>query len=376
MKLTVIQSRGKCQRLFPSLFLGMILCNVCATLGEFSLLPAALVGVLVPLALPFIPQKRTAVSVFSGLLLVLGVLRFSSILDGMQLLANRVFYLSEQTQAYEYDYFTTAGDNSVEAMLWISLLLGLLCALWGSRVNALLCGAWVAAMAYFGVTPDAVWLVLLLLTAVLCGIQSRQRWFYGIVSAVLIVGIAFGVMQIAPQPIKAVSQLDEQLRDVLAAAPMTYEQTPVPTEVPAPELTPPPNLETEQPDHGVQSRVINILFLILSVLTLAMLFIPAVIKDRAEKLREKNRQGIRNRDNTAAIMAMYRYAQRWRGLNENAEPIPEDVYAIWQEAAYSDHAMTAGQREAVYQFMEATARAVWAKADFRKRLMIQYCLGL
>lgn len=72
------------------------------------------------------------------------------------------------------------------------------------------------------------------------------------------------------------------------------------------------------------------LFLILAALTLAILFIPAVIKDHAAKRSAQNREGLRAEEHSQAIHAMYLYAQRWRELGDN-QPVPEDVYAIWKK---------------------------------------------
>ncbi len=356
------------------LFLAAILCNVCAALNWLHLIPIAIVGALIPRICVPKAMRRPVVWVLVGLFAAFTLIRFSTILNGMKLLANRMFYLSEQTQAYAYDYFTTVGDSAVEAVLWVSILMGALCALWGNRVSGVLCGLWMIAMAYFGVTPGAGWMVLLVLAALFSALPGQR--FYGIVAAVLVAVIAVTIAQIAPEPSRAVSALDDRLRDALAAAPIVYEQTPVPTEVPEPELIPPPSIQTEQPDHGVQNAAINILFIVLAALTMAILFIPALIKDRAAKLREKNRAGIYDEDNTAAIKAMYLYTARFRKLSSAPGEIPAEVYAVWQEAAYSDHAMTAEQRKIVHDDMVRTAKAVWAESDFKKRFAIRYRIAL
>jgi hypothetical protein len=191
------------------------------------------------------------------------------------------------------------------------------------------------------------------------------------VALVLIVGIALGCARLAPEPNKTISQWDEDLRDALAFSSVTYEQMPVPTEVPEPEIVPPPSIEQEQPDHGVQRKLINVLFFVLAALTLAILFIPAVIKDRAAKRSEQNREGLQAEDHSKAIHAMYLYAQRWRELGDN-QPVPEAVYAIWQEAAFSDHPMTGEQRNIVHCYMVDTAKRIWEGADWKMRLRIRY----
>lgn len=374
MKIKFTQTNRKFEHVFPALFLTAIICSVFATLGWLHLLPAALAG----LAVPLIPQmkQRNIRYVLLGLLGAFLLIRFPSVLDGAKLLANRMFSLSEQTQSYEYDYFAAAGESSAETVLWLSVLAGFFCTLWGNRFNTVLAGSWIIAMAYFGVTPSILWLVILVLAGLLNALPGQQRWFHAIVVTILVAAIAFSMGRIAPEPIKAVSALDDQLRNTLAAAPVTYEQAPVPTQVPEPEIIPPANTQQEQPDHGVQNMAVNILFVVLAALTLAILFIPAVIKDRAAKKREQNRAGLNNADHAAAIKAMYLYAMRFRSLSNTPSEIPANVYAIWQEAAYSDHTMTEDQRKIIHSYMVETAKAAWAEADWKKRLLIQYRIAL
>ena len=362
------------QNVFSALFLGAILCNVFATLHWLYLLPFGLIGAVLPL----IPQARHR-KVQYGLWIILALwllIRFFPILNGVKLLANRIFELSQQSQSYEYDYFTVSGGSAVEAVLWLSFLAGTLCALLGNKVNGILCGLWMLAMAYFGVTPGIFWLAALVFGAFLNVLPRLRRWFYGLIVGVLVAGIAIAAIGIAPEPIKAVSTLDEQLRDILAASPLTYEQAPVPTDVPEPEIVPQPETELQQPDHGVQKAVLNVLLIFLVALTLTLLFLPAIVKDRAEKQSQKARAGFDDPDNAAAIRAMYLYARRWRTLSDAPGAIPEEIYAIWQEAAYSDHAMKDAQREQVRTYMKETAESVWEAADRRKRLRIRYRICL
>lgn len=86
---------------------------------------------------PLIPQikGKKVRYILLVALVVFAMIRFSVILDGVKLLTNALFRLSEETQSYEYVYFTTTGTSAVEAVLAISLLAGFLCCLWGSAVN-------------------------------------------------------------------------------------------------------------------------------------------------------------------------------------------------------------------------------------------------
>ena len=369
MELKFTQKPGHSIPFANALFLGVILWTILATAKAPEYMPFALAGALLPL-IPQVKGKKLRyilLTVLAGFVLI----RLSVILDGIKLLTNALFRLSEETQSYEYIYFATRETNGAEAVLAISMLAGMLCWLWGSAVNFVLAGSWIAVMAYLGVTPAWYVLAAFFFAGVLSVLPRQQRWFHGFVAMVLIAGITLGCTRLAPEPNKTVSQWDEDLRDILAFSSVTYEQMPVPTEVPEPEIVPPPQIEQEQPDHGVQRKLINVLFIVLAALTLAILFIPAAIKDRAAKRTEQNRDGLQAEDHSEAIHAMYLYTQRWRELGEK-QPVPEDVYAIWQEAAFSDHPMTEEQRAVVHKFMVETATHVWENADWKRRLRIRY----
>lgn len=357
-----------------SMFFAGLLLGLLATLDALYLVPAAAVGVVLPAA-PFARKK----TVRYGILILLAaflVVRFEEVFEGFQLLANQLFALSEQTQAYEYNYFTVNTESAVETVLWLSLAAGLLCSLWGNRLNWVLTALWCVLMVYFGVTPDAHWLILAAFFGTLCCTPHEYRWFYGALIGIAVMMIGIGCIRFVPEPRDAVSALDEELRDILSLNSVVYEQTPVPVEVPEPEIVPPPAVEQEQPDHGVQKQLINILFVVLAALTLMILFVPAVINDRAAKRSEQNRAGMNDPDHAKSIHAMYLYAGRWRMLDSSIPPVPTEIYAIWQEAAFSDHIMSETQRLAVREYMETTARTVWANANWKKRMHIRYRIAL
>lgn len=369
MELKFTQKTRRSVPLTNALFLGVIFCTILATAKSLQYIPFALAGALLPLVPQIKGRKVRIILLIAWAVFVL--VRFPVILDGAKLLANTLFRLSEETQSYEYSYFTTTGTGASEAVLASCLLAGILCGLWGNVVNVSLAVCWMAAMAYFGVTPSGYVLAMFLFAGVLTVLPNQQQWFHGGVALVLIAGIALGCVRLAPEPNKTISQWDEDLRDALAFSSVTYEQMPVPTEVPEPEIIPPPSIRQEQPDHGVQKKLINVLFLVLAALTLAILFIPAVIKDHAAKRSAQNREGLQSEEHSQAIHAMYSYAQRWRELGDN-QPVPEDVYAIWQKAAFSDHPMTQQQRNIVHCYMVDTARRIWESADWKMRLRIRY----
>ena len=372
MELKFTRSERTLGRVDSALFLGAVFCMILGTVGAMTLLPLGMVGASLAL-LPKISRKNLRYGPLAVLALVLFV-RFRPILDGFKLLANGLFARSQETQAYIYDYFTTYGESSAEAVLWAALLCGWLCVLWRDRFTLGLCAAWAGVMAYFGVTAEPWALAVVLFFGLLTALPKGHRWFYGIILGILVLALAASCAKMAPNP--WVSRLDEHLRDELAFQAYSEDQTPVPSEMPEPEILPPAQAEQEQPDHGVQRRLINVLFLALAALTLAILFIPAVIRDRAAKRAERNREGLYAPDHGEAIRAMYLYAMRWRALEAAPEPVPHEIYAIWQEAAFSGHNMEERQRESVRSYMEKTAKGVWDKANWKRRLAIRYRLCL
>lgn len=374
MEWKVTQKKRGGERIASALFLAAADCMILATLGAWELLPLGLAGAVLVL----LPGEGRRILVYAPLM-VLSLwlaIRFRPLLNGAALLANRLFEKSEAAQAYVYDYFAAEGGSFGETVLFLSLLLGWLCRRWGNGTTLGLCLVWAGAMAYFGVTPGLWPLTAVLLCGVLAALPRGRRLGFGVLTGLLVLAIAGACIKLAPEPVPAISKLEEGLRDKLAFQSAAMEQTPIPSQVPEPEILPPAQVEQEQPDHGVQGRLVNVLFLTLAALTLAVLFVPAVIRDRATKRAEKNRAGLRAEDPAEAIRAMFLYAMRWRKLEPALEPVPEEVYQIWQEAAFSGHPMGEKQRELVHDYMERTARTVWDQLSRKRRLEIRYRLCL
>ncbi len=374
MEWTVTQEKKGGGKVVSALFLAAAAAMILATVGAWELLPWGLVGAVLVL-LPGEERKALTYGSLAVLALWLAI-RFRPILNGLALLANRLFEKSEAAQAYVYTYFAVEGGSAGETVAFLSLLLGWLCRRWGNRMTLGLCLVWAGAMAYFGVTPGPWILAAVLLCGALTALPGGQRLLGGLLAGLLVVAIAGACMKLAPEPIPGISKFEEGLRDKLAFQSAAMEQTPVPSQVPEPEILPPDQVEQEQPDHGVQGRLVNVLFLVLVALTLAVLFVPAVIRDRAAKKAERNRAGLRAEDPAEAIRAMYLYAMRWRDLEPVPEPVPEEVYQVWQEAAFSGHPMGEDQRQLVHDYMERTAGTVWDRAGRRRRLEIRYRLCL
>lgn len=365
----------------PVVLLAAVFCSVFAALDWVRLLPVALAGIVIPTAGRLLRWKKpNYLYALLGFLVAYLLIRFLAVSDGVKLLVNQMYSRSEIQQAYEYEYFEVSGGDPWEAVLWLSLLAGTLCALWKNWFTGIITITWVEAMIYFGVTPGIGWLVLLGTAYFLNVTPLEQSWFHGGVIVLLLLITAFVVRAAAPVPSATLSAWDNHVRDRLALHSVYYEQTRSQTEVPTPEPEPqpsePPPEQNQIPDRGIRSLSVNVWFVVLSVITAALLFSHAVLKDRMEKRRQANRAGLDAGDNAAAIRAMYLYVQRWRDLMDMPAAVPERVRAIWLEAAYSEHRMNDAQRQIMHAYMKQTATSVWEAAGRKKRLMIRYRIAL
>ncbi len=359
-------------KLRPALLFAALWLAASGMLELFS--PFAFVGLLPLLVLPFLPQRVRCWGGLALLALTLGffALRFSAITDGLQMLANRMFTISESCQAYEYDRFPVTERRLAlrEGLAFLSLATALLVY---ARGGGVLTAVLLLAQAYFGVTPKALWLILLLLAAALYALPQERLWLHALTAALLIGLLALCVSLVAPEPNVRISGWDEQARDRLALHSIFYERTPEAVEVPQTEETPPPPQEL-QPNRAVSERKVNVLFYALALLTLLLLFVPAVLRDRAEKKRAQNRAAFDDPDCAAAIRAMYLHSRRW--LRLKPADTPQEIAALWLEAAYSDHALTEAQRAQMAQYLMQVEQGVWESATKRERLHIRYRLCL
>lgn len=340
-------------------------------LDRFDLLVWCLPGVGLPLLLAVLPKKTGRIAGWAALALCL-VLLYPA-WNGLLLLANRLFARSQAAQAYEYVYFAVADGNAGPAALLLSLALGLFCHIGGGWAVGALGVGLMAAMAYFGVTPEPVWLLIGgMPLAWRCLAQPRAGRMLALTA--LAVALFLLVMALAPKPIPAVSALDDRLRDLAARSGVYYEQVPVSTRVPAPATVPPPLHQEQQPNRGVEPWQARTLFFVLAGLTLAILFVPAVIRDKEEKRRRINRAGLSDPDNAAAIRAMCLYARAWKETAPGE--VPEEVRNIYLEAAFSAHPMTEEQRRKVEAYLRETAQSAWKRAGYFQKLRFRYWLAL
>ena len=346
------------------LALGIIISALLVRLDFPIAIPFALLGLLLPL----IPKKWGAWALLP--LAVLCGIFWRPLSDGFRILANAVFSASETCQAYEYDYFEVQ-----EALLPLfifagacSVLLGSLCSLhapgtlWGT------CALAVFGCIYFGVTPDLLWMALILLSLVLCALPKEGLWLRGATALILAGLILAGVLLLAPDPSPAISAGEEQVRDRLALHTVWYADVPQPTEIEEEE----PIEEPEPPVTEIREddKSFPWLFVCLAILTLLLLFVPAVIRDRAEKKRKAYCKNFDSEDISLAVRDLYLHSRRWSG-----EPAPEDIRSLFNEAAYSDHRLTEKDRETMKDYLEKTKEKVLSQAGLKKKLYCRYIAG-
>ena len=348
----------------------------------------------------------------SGIMLaaaaVMLVILHSEIFDGMHLVMNSLFEASEKTQAYIYEKFEIVRDPGTYlecmkyAVLETGIVVGSVLSFIPVKAMRWICGGvcvlCAGCFAYFGILPQAVpaMITVIALTAVMAGSKLKA------VLPVMVAGtLIFAlILTISPGENKAVSKIDENLRDKLATSTVSIqgnEQTKSEQE----------NKEKNKDNSdgsGDQSflgggiknmKVWIVLGLIL--LTAMILFIPAVIHDRLEKKRKKNRQGINSKDPKAAVCAMFPYTVKWlkeaglktgnvpfADLVEGVREISTDEYSReyskmlikWKEAAYSDYDLNEEDRSAMKDFMERTIADVREKMSFAEKMRVRFVTAL
>lgn len=351
-------------------------------IGRVTLLPWAVFGALSAFC-PLLGKHRRVVGGALPALLLLSLLLSRSISGGLAVLSNRLFAASEARQRYLYETFSASADSLVPAVLWGSALLAL-CFGWLGAWKKALPGVLAflmtaAACAYFGVTPGAFWLLLILSLAAFTMLTKLDwRAFAAVmVCAAVIAGLA---LWLAPGENARISALDDQLRDTLAFTTVTQHKQPENTPTPTPETQ--PEQENKEPmllqiRESMDAKTIILIVLIAAILLI--LFVPAVIRDRLQKRRDQNRAGMDSADHAEAIRATFRYALLWlRASESDARELPgyDAAYKLWQEAAFSDHAMSDAQRDQMTAFQKTVSDTIQSRAGRRLRWKLRYRYAL
>ena len=338
---------------------------------------------------------------------VILVILHSEIFDGMQLVMNSLFEASEKTQAYLYDKYEVIRDPGTfiqcmrYAVLWTGIAAGTAMSFlslkimrWVSGLVFILCAG---CFAYFGLLPQAIPAMIMIVA--LAAVLSESR-----LTAVLPVMIAgmmvFAlILAVAPGENKAVSKADENLRDKLATRTVSIqgnEKSEAQQE----------NEKQTEEENGANGQSLfgggtksmkGWIVLGLILLFAMILFIPAVIHDRLEKRRKKNRMDIDSKDPKTAVRAMFPYAVKWlkeaglktgnvpfADLTEGVRELSSEEYALeysdmlvkWKLAAYSDHDLGEDERCEMKAFLEKTIADVREKMSFADKIRVRFVTAL
>jgi hypothetical protein len=428
LQLNTVETKPKALTLMTALLPAALLYAALAFAGGrlfgFSFDAAAFFCGLALLAVcTVLPEKTgTGLAVVSALCAGLALVALPAVRAGAMELANRLFAFSEASNAYAYEYFEQASGETAAvrlALLCAAVLCGAVCALAGrSRaVPVVLFFLLVLFEAYFGVTPG-IWhnlFVFACLAHLVAGPKAELRT--GAVPVFAFAVIAAVVLVIAPRPAAVVEDYSEHLRDELGRAMMQITKWEPPQAAGVNETHEESRLSEEEAnidasaaqdqrefEHQTQAEQeisrphridwLKIILLLLAVVAILVVpFAPFVLVSRARKLAKEKRAAFADEDNAAAIRAMFRHTVDWlqacgmktenrpfARCTEDAAAMLSDEYGeryaeaarIWEEAAYSDHAMDEGKREFVRELMEETEKALYERSDRKTRLRLKY----
>ena len=384
-----------------------------ASLGALSVrvLPFLLPGAVVAGLLPLLAKRSHRLAVLLYCLLAVGVwyaARSTAILEGSKLFWNRLAAASEAKQRYLYDKFAVIG--SVEQLPVAMLPLGLLTGLWYgwslcSRVRALglVPGTLLLfGLAWLGIAPRTGWLALLLLSLIGCLVLPTHplplRLRIGVLLATAL--ICLTVWQLLPGTSTSVQAFSEGFRDRLAVRTLAYGSQAdllAQAESEALEETRPFSTQdaaSEAEADVPHTRLEEALPLIL--LTLLLLFVPAVWRDRLNRRRAANRAWMQADNPRLRAEQGFLSAMRWlfaAGLEETNQPYPayltaisnwdpklgqefEKTVPLWLEAAYSTHEITAEAAAQIAAFQDAARQLAWKRMSLRQRFRVSCLLGL
>ena len=378
-----------------------------------GMIPFAAAGMIVYLAITMSEsvkpgRLRWIIAGVTAVILVAAIVVFHSRIGGGLALLSGYFYdTAEMAQAYLYNRFPVSDAASASpdmcarlATIWISCLGGLITALPTADYRRGMCaftaGLVMLAFAYYGIIPSWICIGVILIAGI---IASSKGSLLSSLPVLLIAALLFGaIVLLDPGQNYFVSRANENIRDIFALKSSFIENP----EDPLNDLSELQKEEQEQQEKQQQEedsvtrrvfRSAGIAFLILAAIGTAAVLYWRKLKQRIEK----NREGIDADDPAEAIAAMFPYCVRWLesyGIEAAGRPFSsitedirdemtreyayryEDMYALWQEAAYSEHEMTLNQKKQMSAFMHDTIEMIREKSDFKDKVLtrIRYAL--
>lgn len=395
------------------IWMAALMATLLSLLDSMAYYWAVLPGVALVFAVGILPRKQRGLAGLAifVICLVWFFHRYKPILNGLGFFANRLFALSEESQGYYYVYFTVVGEAPAESLFFISCVIGVLCLWLGGAVNLVLTLAIAVMIAYFGVVPGIVWLCALLVAAFANALPKKDRWLPAILIAAFVTVTAFSIKIVAPEPNLEIATLIEDFWEFLVpdvspppdvepppTLPTMEEEETMPTEAPdeedsgteatelpddfeLPEEPEPPKspVKNENVPDGTAAIIVEggtRGYIVKRSVMIPILLVMAVLAGwfwYIERKRKRNRIAMfYETNNASAIRSMFLYAKRWQKLHVSPGEIPQDVEAIWLEAAYSEHEMSDEQRMAMRGFVRESAQTAWRKLRWWERMLVYW----
>ena len=398
--------------LWCGVWLAAVLGALLSLVDSIQYIYTVLPGVAIVIAAGFLPKKwqKRAILITLALCIIWFTLRFKPICNGLGIVANKLFKLSEDAQSYYYVYFKVTGKSPIESLFFVSVFLGSLCALLGNLINMVMTLLIAVLIAYFCVAPNIVWLSILLIVAFSNALPKKGRWLPAILVTVIVAVTAISVQTMASVPNEQITAFIDGFWGVVVPSTKPQSQNTPPLTIPnipetpaqsenskPPETQKPPEAQKpskeqetpekppeilgtspvpqmprpDAPGMGKIETGINWQLIIRIASAVVLLSIIAGIwLACAAKKRKRNRAAIYAKNNTEAIRGMYDYAKKWRNLNVFPDSIRQEVKDLWLEAVFSDHEMTEAQRNTMLSFVRYSAADAYNTLGTWERLAV------
>lgn len=409
-----------------NLFLFIAFCGLVCSLYRandcfvFTLLGAPVL--LLSLFLPNNKKKELWIRfIVLGAVVAMVVIMRESIGTGVQLFANDIYDVAEDSQGYIYDRYSVNVDEAGYRFyrMITAILLSMICAAAVSfitfekvRAIVVICafGFVVFLHTYYGIKPDFLWMMIftamMIVTLSDVFIRGGRTFFQGsgllLGCAAIIVALTF---LIAPNDSARVSELNEQLRDrfSLRTAFITNNNNSGESddgERAEKEKNDEKDLKDKN-DGGENGSRVNLLQIVVVLVISAAAVVLTVLfiwkRSILERKRKKNRKGIDSPDNTEAVHSMFIYLMRWltaAGISKENAPFSDCVGALndampegysseyktwfkmWQEATFGNKKFSDEQRDLMKSFMDRTSKYLWSKATFKEKYDYKYKFAL
>ena len=345
--------------------------------------------------------------------------------SGLQELCNRIFRASEAVNAYAYENFDVPSGYSLRlAILLLCLIIAAIVGITvitGSRLMSLLLMSGLAGFqVYFGLAFPG-WVNILLFTLNILWIMRRPWKKTEVIrSFAAIVVLTVTVLLIWPGVDSGTEQLSEKARDYLSrfaqeasgAVPENPEGENETRHVHTRSLLygfDPAQAEKEYRLTAIEEEQISMphrinylriaLWLLLAIALLVLPFVPFLWLNARRKKALEARKAFDADDARIAVCAIFQHVIAWlKATGNGAGNLPyrnwppylaprfseeyvqrfADCAALFEEAAFSEHALKKEQRQQTLALLQETEQVLQEKAGLRQKLCLKYkeCLWI